>query len=226
MCDADLCVPNWRWPCVRTLGCKYYRCQSILRILCNYIFICKYKGSQIICVEFEGKKRSSIPKQVSGNSDSREFSSITRHNWEKYIIFGQWILETVYAGYNWNTLPKKKTWKYKFIQRNNYMSSGKNKWLFSDKVTQLYHRALNGVWTTCPDGKVTGEDMNRRLSGTLERQKILWNKLVSMTTNRSLNFTGKILLKTLQENMYENCPNWRILFFTELFARKYSVQLF
>jgi hypothetical protein len=63
------------------------------------------------------------------------------------------------------------------------MSSGKNKWLFSDEVTQLNHRPLNGVRTTCHDGKVTGEDMNRRLSGTLERQKISWNKLVSMTTN-------------------------------------------
>lgn len=74
-------------------------------------------------------------------------------------------------------------------------------------------------------GKVTGEDMYMRLSGTLERPKISWNKLVSMTTNRSPNFTGKILSKTLQDNTYKNFHNWGILFFTELFERKYSVQL-
>jgi hypothetical protein len=78
-CVTHRCVPNWRWHCVRTQGCKY-KCQFILRILRKYIFICKNKGSQIVCVEFEGKKCSPIPKQVSGNSDSREFSSITRYS--------------------------------------------------------------------------------------------------------------------------------------------------
>jgi hypothetical protein len=65
--------------------------------------------------------------------------------------------------------------------------------------------------------RVTGKDMYRRLTETLEKHKVWWNHK-SITE-----FYRRNPFKTVQDNVYEHFTNWGMFLFNKLLARMYSV---
>jgi hypothetical protein len=61
----------------------------------------------------------------------------------------------------------------------------------------------------------TVEDLYEKLSTTLERRKLSWKNLISMTADLSPNLTGKSvgLLKMVQDYFRETCRSREVLFF-------------
>ena len=63
-------------------------------------------------------------------------------------------------------------------------------------------------------GKTRGEDLYEQVSAVIERMKLPWSKLASVTTDGSSNLTGKNvgLLKRIQDKVKEENPDQDIIF--------------